>query len=149
MEQQQQASYEGAVIAPQPGMQNVLIYSSVNGFMIILQLLGGWFGFPFFGNIFLGCTVLLGIICLAMTTMETNITYAKTHRIGWWMLFPLVIGFISLGFGWYFTWVIFWAMFTSMSIKKILGDDELKQQEMRENTVPMPPSSFPDEEDIL
>lgn len=140
---------DNASVAPRPGAQNVTIYVCINAFMIVLQLLGGWAGYTFFGNMFLGCTVILSFVCLSIVTMEKNTDYAKRRELGWWNFMPILVGFISLGFSWYFTWVCWWAMCIAMVTKKIVGDEELQEEQRKSKTVPVPSPSYPDEEDML
>ena len=105
--------------------QNILINILMN-VLVVVQLLGGWGGYTFFGNIFLGFSVFLGLLCILFLIIVDNKTFAKGHIIGWWSFFPLVIGLISLGFGWYFTWLVYSFIFGSMLIKKLIGDATLK-----------------------
>ncbi len=143
----QQSPIENASLAPRPGAQNIMVYMIVNSLMVVLQLLGGWAGYTFFGNVFLGCTVILAFVCLAIVVTEKNTDFAKGRELGWWTLMPVLIGFISLGFSWYFTWICWWAMFIAMMNKKIIGDDELEQEERKKHeTAPMPPLPYEDED---
>lgn len=116
---------DGAAIMPNPGPQNIRIYVTVNLIMLILQLLGGWAGYKFFGNLFLGGTIILALVSLAMVTMEPNKRFAENHTWGWWSFTPVILGFISLGFSWYFCWLVWWGIALGIFIKKTIGDKEI------------------------
>ena len=123
-------------------MQNLMIYISVNTLMIVLQLLGGYMEYKFFANIFFGITLILGVVCTLVCMATDNKTFTKTHILGWWSFFPLVIGFISLGFGWYGTWLMWWAMCIAMTCKKIIGQNELDNEVVEVSgagPLPVPP----------
>lgn len=131
---------DGAAISPQPGVQNFLIYVLVQSIVILFQLLGGLGGYTFFGNIFLGLTVLCSLACLAIVSMTSDIDFAKTRVLGWWTVFPFVIGLLSLGFSWYFTWIIWWLIGGSMLAKKIAGDTEIEDLAKNNTEFPPPPA---------
>ena len=113
-------------------MQNLGVYAVVNSLMIALQLLGGWAGYTFFGNIFLGLTIIMGLVCVMIVTFTENKLFARTHISGWWNYVPVGTGLISLGFGWYFTWLVWWGIFVAMMWKKDIGDAELKAEARKE-----------------
>ena len=127
---------------PDHTMQNLTVYISVNTLMVVLQLLGGIYGYKFFGNIFFGLSLILAFVCMAVVSMTDNKTFAKTHILGWWSFYPLIIGFVSLGFGWYGTWLLWWGICFSMVAKKIIGQNELENEVVVESgagPLPVPP----------
>ena len=123
-------------------MQNLTIYISVNTLMVVLQLLGGYMEYKFCANLFFGITLILGFVCTAVVMLIDNKTFAKTHVIGWWSFYPLFIGLVSFGFGWYFTGLEWWAIGGLMISKKIIGESELDNEVVVETgagPLPVPP----------
>ena len=120
------SSMDSASVTPTPEpnqkMQNLTIYISVNSLMVLLQLLGGWGEYTFFGNIFFGLSIILLFVSIAVVSTTDNKIFAKTHILGWWNLLPLLQGFVSLGFGWWTCWIVWWSIFVMMMTKKLIAD---------------------------
>jgi hypothetical protein len=126
--------------------QMIARWIGVHAGLLILQILGGWFGYTFPTNIFLGVTLILAVVMTAIALTVSNTVYAKQRTWAWYTFLPFLVGFVSLGFGWFFTWLVWWGIFLTQITKKTMGDKELEESKIRDTSgagsIPVPPSSF-------
>ena len=119
---------------------NITIYVIVNFFLLTLQIIEGAFGISFAGNLFLGLSIILFLLAALVVAVTPNKDFAKTRKLGWWSVFPLLQGFVSVGFGWWFCWILWLSIFAMMMTKKLIADAEIAKAVVKSGAGSVPVS---------
>lgn len=109
--------------------ENHVLYVSAQIMFAVLAILSGMYDILFLQNIFVATSLILFCICLAVTCAIPSDEFAKERNQIWWQMLPLATSLISAGFGWWFCFTVWLAMFSMLFLKTIVGKTELKQKE--------------------
>lgn len=100
-----------------------------NTVFLVCALLGGWYGSSFFGNIFTALTLISVLLVLAITITVDSKEFAKERRETYWNYSPLILAFISAGFGWWVCFAMWLILFVCLIMKTITGKEALKLED--------------------